>query len=468
MKFNKALLAIPLAMGLDVLGAAPAHADNINTDGVITASDSNGIQVGLTKLLEMPIGTANPDVAFTFAATPVSVDEGNSPIQDAPNLNVETVDPSNPIMTTLDSTGIDGSTEGDVTTVTMNSGDILQGVVFPHAGTYQYTIPETNLPSSNFPGDTPYIQWDASTAQYTLTVYVANCTADTNCADGQSVYVYAVTDAIAKLDASNPDGSSVGDKVDPTPGDQQAGGQSGMVFTNKYVKTNNSGGNDPTTGQTLSISKTVTGALGDQTKYFNFSVTVNPSSLDVTRIQSETEQNPIPYYAYIMQDGAIVTDTNSLLNNGWDGNADVQGRPCFVIYAGTPQSFSLKSGQSLAFVDTAVGTSYDVSEATAPGYDPSYTVTTSQTQGSVVTGDPNTSLDTGSQLVGDNTTTGIDTADTLGINSADYVNDRSVNPLTGLTMSQLPFVGLFAVVLLALVAFIVVRARAGKKAQAAA
>jgi len=456
MKFKKALLAIPLAMGLAVLAAPSAHAANppLDDNGALVSSDaSSPIQVGITKYLQTPVGTIIPTDLFTFSATgnEMSTDDTPVPIGPAPALNSD-----NMSLSYVDGTD-QVSANGDVVTATMNTGDIIDGVQWPHAGIYQYTVTETGAPSSTDPSANPYVQWTDSTASYLLTVYVANCTTTSNCASDQSVYVYAVTDMVVSEDSLNPAPAPAGTKVDPTPGGDT--GASGMAFTNNYVKTDNPNGSNPTTNPSLTISKAVTGALGDKTKYFDFTVSVNPSSLDVYA--------PTSYMAYIVDSNGIVEDVtdNGLTTTSVDSNGDTYVE---VPADGSAFSFSLKDGQSLNFVGVADGTTYDVNEVNPTGYEPSYTVTTGETPVAptdpVVLGNASgsagvgQSLDTSTQLVAD-TTDG-------GANLAAYTNLRDIITPTGLTMSQLPFVGLFAVVLLALVAFIVVRARAGRKAQA--
>ena len=466
MKIRKALLAIPLVMGLAVFAAPAAHADNVNTDGVITTDNGTSVQVGITKLLQLPVGTIIPTDTFTFLASGNELETDlTTVLGDAPALNTDN-------MSIGYASTDQASASGDVVTVTMNTGDILAGVAWPHAGIYQYTVTEDQTaPVSTDPAVSPYEHWSDSHASYTLTVYVANVVnsdgspvLDDNgdpvvgSTGNPAVYVSTVTDTVASEDSLNPNPAAEGTKVDPTPGGDT--GASGMAFTNNYVKTDNPNGSDPTTNPSLTISKTVTGALGDKTKYFDFTVTMKPSTLDV---------NPPAFYmAYVVDSNGIVEDVsaNGLAPTQTDANSDTYVE---VPADGTSFSFSLKDGQSLNFVGVADGTTYDVNEVSLDGYEPSYLVTTGTTpvqssdltlgdaSGSATVGTP---LDTSTQLVAD-TTTG-------GANLAAYTNNRSMITPTGLIMSQLPFVGLFGVVLLALVAFIVVRARAGKKAQAAA
>jgi len=118
------------------------------------------------------------------------------------------------------------------------------------------------------------------------------------------------------------------------------------------------------------------------------------------------------------------------------------------ITPGTLAKINLKDGQKLVVVNAAVGSTYTVSEA-ATDHAPSVSVTTKGVDTTPATSSANAHnpLDTGSQHVGEPT------------NTVTFTNTRDMLTPTGLSMNQLPFVGLILLAVGALVAYVVVKTR---------
>jgi len=105
------------------------------------------------------------------------------------------------------------------------------------------------------------------------------------------------------------------------------------------------------------------------------------------------------------------------------------------------------------FVDTPVGTGYTVTENSPTGYLPNYAITYNGNPGDTSSDTTiGQTLATGGQYVGESD------------NSADFTNNRDMITATGLTMDNLPFVGLIVVLVLAVVGYVVIKVRLRRRA----
>jgi len=411
---------------VSLAGVTTAFAQSPNDYGAIVAPDEdNPVQATITKNLRMPIGTTTPSVTFHFLATPISVD-GRTDETDRntmPDLNPAALTVS---FTAADVDPTDPPT--NIMSIRKETGDLFYGVTFPHAGIFVYEIRE--LRPTNLGIDASQTEWlYYSEAVYTLTVYVKNHS------DG-GTFVHAVGTRIITDDLGEPGNG----KLDPTPG---GNGEdyffSQMAFRNDYVKIDNPEDPDPVEDTTLFVSKTVAGDFGDRTQYFDFTMT-----LTVPEIVRDA---PPHYRAYIVENGAVIDPSNNTAA-GLIGT-DAEGLRYIRVSTSGETDFTLRHGQKLVFVDTPVGTRYTVNEDVAANYTPNVTVTTDGV-GVNIPGTINSPLSTGNQFAGE------------GLNSATFTNTRdSVTP-TGLNLNNLPFVGLIALGIGGLVAFLVVKSRKRK------
>jgi len=389
--------------------------------GAIIGSEAYPAQAGITKVLQMPIGTKTPGTTFKFLAEKISVDNETDPgivagMPDLKNLSIPF------------STSSLATSNGDVKTVLLQTENIFEGVDWPHAGVYVYEITEDDQTFSDknvFPGpDSEMMLF--SGAKYTLNVYV-------KAAKNGELYVYAVGSLVTVIDN---DGQTQDTKVDPTPGID--GAYSKMMFTNTYLKVN--GGDNPLTDGTLSVSKTVSGDFADDTWYFDFTIKLTPNSL------TPTDVIPVFKRAYVVENGAIIDPVD---NQGTDAVIDEDSIGKYIeININADTKFKLKDGQKLVFIDTPVGMTYEVTEKAVTDYTTSANVVTGgNAVNAPAPGDPNSDFKIVSQHVGD------------GANSADYNNHRNDVSFTGISMANLPFVGMIALAVAALVAFVVAKSR---------
>jgi len=364
----------------------------------------------ITKVLQVPEGTAVPTATFTFDVTLVSVD-GETATEPA----------IGPIDITIDGNATPAGTQDGVTTYFAESGDILSGITFPHAGIYVYTVTEKSATNPTIDGDA-YQSLTYSDASYTMTVYVVN---DEDALEVNAAFV-----------------TSEGDKIDATPGTGDDHPYSEMAFTNTYVHTNgpeDSENPNPATESTLTISKNVAGNLASKEQQYNFSVTLSASKL--------ATDVPEYYRAYLVDATGVIDPSNNCAASllGQDTGND---QYTFIkVSTSDATEFTLKHGQKLVFVDTPTGTSYEVSEITPTGYEPSLVVTTD----AIVTGSIDVkageTLASGQQLVGEST------------NTAAFTNTRNLMTPTGISASAAPFVGFVGLVIIGLAAYVLVKSR---------
>lgn len=412
---------IGLALGLLLFGSAMSSA--FAAGNPVTGNQGSPAEAAITKQLEMPLGTTTPAVTFTFNIDPKKVDGDTNETPPALNsaagsLEFKDTDAGEPV--------------NGKKVVTHETPNLFTGVSWTHTGEYVYEITEIAGADST---DNEF--WYYSLAKYELTVLVKLGS------DGK--YYVAQYQSVVKIaDTDEEDG----DKVDARPGDEtDTHPYSDMIFTNKYVKTNGPTDPetpDPTTESTLIVSKTVTGDLGDTKKQFDFSITLTYPTL----LPDVTTPLPAYYRAYVVANNAVIdpkdnADASLIGQDGDDGNKYIK------VSTSAATAYTLKHGQRLVFVDTPVGSPYVVTE-TQDNY---ITTVIVKTAGSAE--DLHAVLTTSSQLVGDG-------AKNTEANSAAFTNNRESVSMTGVLINNLPFVGLIALALGALVAYVVVRARKSK------
>jgi len=503
-KFGKLkfIPAIALAMVVFMMTAAPAFAaqsqDTTNANGAdpfidngaVFSTDGTDVQAAITKVLQMPVGTNIPVADFSFTATPVSVN-GTA-------YNNSTTDPNMPplndtVMTVSYAGSEDGVPSNNTMAYALETGNILPaGSAFPHAGTYVYTITETSGTYTTSAGET----MTYSGGEYTLYVYLVNIVdsnknPELNTDGTPKLYIKAVGDIVATPDNAS---QTAGTKIDPTP-ENLKGALSEMTFTNTYVHTNIF--TTPTaTNNTLAVSKKVVGDYADTEQYFPYEMTVtSPDVVDnttgnltdasttttsTTLVAPATTPTPTPvplsttpmtYTAYIIgADGNVVTDPtpNTITGATVDTTTGSPTLGLITITSGSPFSFNLKHGETLVFCDTPVGTMYTVNETSSGAeYYPNLMVTYDGTAGAITT---NTETEANIALA--DTDAGIPSTNTYligslvgeGSNSAAYTNTHiDITPM-GIIVNNLPFIGMFALAIGALVVFLVLRSRKRKEA----
>ncbi|MFV0242862.1 MAG: hypothetical protein ACK5H4_22845 [Lacrimispora sphenoides] len=409
------------AMALAVVMCMGTVISSFAAGDPIFGTEAAPAAAAITKNLIMPEGTTTPAATFTFQFSPVSVDDRTT----SDDLNtMPAVGPTTLAFSTSDT----GTVSAGAKNILKQSGDVLSGVTFPHAGVYVYKIDENPSVTGYTPGDNE--SYVFSPAQYTLTVYVKNGV--------NGLYVAAVASSISVNDSSNQT-SDPGDKVDPTPqpGDPNiTGNYSKIIFTNTYSKT--AGGVDPTdpNNHVLTIGKAVSGDYADRTKYFAFQITAT---------QPGVVQGSATYKAYVLDSGNNVVTSE---DNASNLQTDVNDYSYIEFTSGVTETVNLKHDQKLVFTDLHIGANYVAVESAVEHYTASAMVVENgvgpiQYFNSI----ENLPLSTSTKLIGENE------------NSAAFTNTyRTITP-TGVIINNLPFVMILILAAGAFAAFVVIKSR---------
>ncbi|WP_312446444.1 DUF7601 domain-containing protein [Lacrimispora sp.] len=409
------------AMALTVVMCIGTAASAFAAGNPIFGTEDEPATAAITKNLIMPAGTTTPDAVFTFQFSPVSVDDRTT------SADLDTMPAVGP--TTIAFSASDtGTVSTGTKTILKQSGNVLSGVSFPHAGVYVYTIQENPSVTGYTPGENETYVF--SPAQYTLAVYVKN--------GDNGLYVAAVASSITVNDSGNQT-SDPGDKVDPTPqpGDPNiTGNYSKIIFTNTYSKT--AGGVDPTdpNNHVLTIGKAVSGDYADRSKYFAFQITAT---------QPGVVQGSVTYKAYVLNSSNQVVTSE---NNASDLQTDGEGYSYIEFTSGAAETVNLKHDQKLVFTDLHIGADYVAVESAVEHYTASAMVVENGIgpvqYNNVI---DNTSLSIGTKLIGENQ------------NSAAFTNTyRTITP-TGVIINNLPFVMILILAAGSFVVFVVIKSR---------
>ena len=243
-KILSAVLALVMCMAM---GTTAFAANSTGTEGTPATAT-------IVKELQIPGGTTTPEATFKFTAT--------SETTDAPTIAEKSVTYS------AADTAADGKLYKTV--------DLFEGVTFPHAGLYEYTVKETA--GTYVAGDKEVMTY--SGAEYKLTVVVKNGDNGPYVAEiaAQQIKDNAGTDIAAET------------KVDPNPTDSSNPTSGGVRFANTYVKGGSIVNPEPDPGKPdggdktdpadslMTIAKNVTGDIGDMVTPFEFTVSAsNPA-----------------------------------------------------------------------------------------------------------------------------------------------------------------------------------------------
>jgi len=414
-RFIASFLTGAMALTVCMSTAMPAFAAN---EPLPSGTLKSPAEVAITKVLQMPEGTATPTATFTFHIVKVSVDDDFSAaaVNTMPDLTGSIA-----VAGTSNSTVVDQKK-----IITMNTGNILQGKTWPHAGEYIYTVKEAI--SGYTIADSTKETLTYSLAEYELHVYIAE-------GEGGALYVKSAG-AIIKKDQTGGNKEGYGEKVDPSVPATVAEGNN-FKFVNTYTKAPGGGEGPNPKLQSVAISKAVAGELASKTKYFPFEVTITNNSLVSTA----------SYKAYIctLSGGVYTKVSNTEANNKYD-----TGKDYVTFKAGTKQEITLKHGQYLVFMDCPQGTIYNANEKAVPGYKSSVHIVIG---GTAVNPDltntaSSTALSTNNRIV----TAG-------GANTADFTNTYATTVPTGIIIENLPFIIMILVAIGAFTAFIVNKRR---------
>jgi hypothetical protein len=398
-------------------------------DPKVGGVDDTAADTQITKILNMPVGTPVPNAAFVFEFAKIGqgkdeTDEAKADMPNVPNVtvNIASGDTTTPVGT-------------DALTLSKQStSGIFGSVTFLHAGVYIYEISEKDG-GQVFDANADTTETVTySEAKYRIKAYVKEHSIT------GAMYVYAITATNPYDDAGDPYN---GGKIDPTPGDGNTT-FSAIAFTNEYTLTNN--GTTPTNPDhsTLDVSKVVDGGFADKTKYFPFEVSITePAALPVANQQTY-------YRAYVVDSTGVVTSTDNADASLID--TDSGGVYIKIAEGGSAVDVNLKHGQTLRFIDTPVGTSYEAKELGTIDYIPSVAVISNSINTTPSTSEAasGAALTTETQYIGS------------AANSAAFTNTYDASSPTGFDWDDMPYLGLLMLLIAAGVAYLVIRSRKKK------
>jgi uncharacterized repeat protein (TIGR02543 family) len=420
-----------LNQNITITGNLPLYAVWHN----ITAPESNMLKAAVTKLLEVPDGIPVPSESFTFVAEKLLEDD-YSPTPSMPDLIINDINFS-PALSENDYS-YTGNAAG-INYYYLESNELLGDIDWPHPGLYTYGIRE-------IPGtfDGIEAQMNYSEAMYILAVTVSN--EDVSPADGK-LDIVQINAVLYTDDGGNELEIGGRVKVNPTPGgDGNDYYTSRMIFTNTYWS--NPIGTDPTNPDhwKLSVSNRVEGIQSNRSLYFRFAMKVTAP---------DYFSSSATYTAYVVEPASDdPVQTYRISADPTENGADSNGAIRFI--SGQSKLFSLKHGQYLVFLDTPIGAAFTVTEFEETYYLPYVSV---QRDGVLLGFEycyesrdltiPHISNATFREplYIG------------AGVNSADFLNTREEVVTTGINLSSLPFTGLAALALCALLASAAIRIR---------
>ncbi len=191
----------------------------------------------------------------------------------------------------------------------------------------------------------------------------------------------------------------------------------------------------------ITITKTVTGNMGDTDKLWIYEVTFTPSDGDTVRgtVTIETDGT---YYATskpsVDADGVVTGTASSAttIDPEWDATTTVY--------------FALTDGQSISFTNLPKGTTYTVMEYEAGMYGYTTTVEASDTVAAAEVKEQD-ALATAAQVTGEISAAAEE-------DTADFTNDYNLVPDTGITLDTVPYM-LIMMIALAGAAMMIIRKR---------
>ena len=282
--------------------------------------------------------------------------------------------------------------------------DSLLGNGFNHAGEYIYVVSEngtdyTDTLDSSRANVYKSMDYNSEGAAYEVHVFVGNT--DSGLAY-QGVTVYRT------------DGTEGSKKVDPVPGTKDETyfqtTLSDFLFENVYTEEIKDP-NNPTTFKAFTVTKSITGDLGDKSKEFTISITL-----------SLPDNGKVTLNDVVMADGS--TPTSATI------------------------SADLADGGEIAFQKIPAGTTFVITETQADGYK-SYVTGDFITADSGVDGEGNKTYVAGDRTI-NSVATGISEKGAVTIE-----NNLARQPDTGIVVNNLPFVLIVALALTGIVVFFV-------------
>lgn len=359
MKLKKFFAGVVAAAMMLTMGATAAFATELEPVANKTVAVNNNT-VTVQKIYKLDGQGISPEETFNFTISNAEVTNAGT------NVNKNALP-----VPTIGSAKYEATVEGGATTagntknITIDFKKVDGSLIYTGVGIYTYQVAETA-------GKTLGVAYDTKT--YTMKVTVVN---------GDAVGTYKIHSVSFTDNATK--------QKDDAPS-----------FTNTY------------TANTLSVSKTVDGALGDKDYPFEFTVNFAKNTENAEKTWTD----------------AITAEKTDANNN-----------KSTVNITSDSASFTLKHGESIKFSNVPAGLTYTVSETAVDGYETK--INGSETATAAVNGKVTTSADT------DNAEENVTYKNIKGIETPD----------TGVILDNAPYIALLAIVAFGGVALILNKRR---------
>lgn len=343
--------------------------------GAMATGAFSSDDIKVEKVLNVAEGITIPDLKFEFTVSKET--------DDAPDLKI------NPIsFGSLDMSSVPHKVKS--AGITNQDGDLLDGMDFPHAGSFEYTIEEKNSGEQTTDIEDDVLTYSA--VSYTLKIDVKNLSPDT---------------------PGGPEREISGIRIIGEDGRKAQK----IVFENTYTKNGNTGGE-----YALEIEKKTEGDYADLTKKFDFCITLTKSPTEPESVEKCSG-------TILREDGA---------------------KEDMPFWYGTETEFQLAHGDKLVFETLPAGTKYVVTEkGETDGYVPSVSVKENGLQKPKIAGTDGNDLSSAeserTNLVGENE------------NKVVFTNTYDETPVTGIQLSQIPFLIMAGICVAGIVVYVTVR-----------
>ena len=440
-------------------------------------SASDPAKAALTKIFMMPINTNTPPATFTFDIEPIGINEGSDiskmPVLGTPNAapNTERIGSVSVSFTANQTSTFDYN---GTRYLVAQTPDILAGLDPAKDGTpwnaggagiYKYHITENQTTSViTLNTDLDYTGEEFtyySQAEYDIEIWVEE--------DEFGVlfpmYIVGYYVKGAPGEYYKEDDIDNGDKLDPTPGDEEFTKEtpdeigelrSQIIFTNRYWKTDGPTNPDPDVNA-LEVTKQVTGNNPNFDQYYTFNVKVfTPDAVGA----------PGTYKAYIVdKDGNYVSLSAPNPNAALKAGTSVAPAPAadyIEFNSGVAKNVELKHGERLVFFDLEVGAKVEANETIITGARVKYNHTFGPNGGIDFTMPVGTTGTWGFPVNTDDVGPHY-TEEGAGANIATFYNNMSGNPPTGISIDNLPYIMILGIAIAGFIGFVVIKFRKNTK-----
>lgn len=343
MKKNRLFKTIA-ALGLSAMMLLSAGVTAFAAEGGDPAPTTEP-SLAITKEFQMPEGTTTPAGSATFTFTKVGIKDR---LDGAVNTDENNGQPEIADVEITFTADDEGTTNNGIKHVMKESDEILNLNVkaedFPRVGYYLYTLTEN--------ADTFTLQ-DGETMDYSKAEYEVVFSVFGDKANPGKLKIAGVAVMEKKDDA----GDDIDVPAKENAGKTPDGSGNDFRFVNKFVRQIiTTDPTDPDSDSGLFVEKLVTGALGDQTSFFPFTVMIQDPDVMTADLADYKAR------AYIVEykDGAWVDVSESDALIVYADAVTAEGKSYIDFTSAAQTTVYLRHNMRLVFANVAVGSMYSV------------------------------------------------------------------------------------------------------------